>query len=551
MRDKARVLSAIALLFAVRAAAEDPMNFRDRQAIPPPAPPPVQVPALGAPVEQAPLTTSLQPFGASLFSGAPPDAALTPNPNYRVQVGDNVSIRLWGGVTAESAGTVDTQGNVFLPGVGPIHVAGVRVADLQSSVQQQLRSAYTSNVKVYAALQGAHQVGIYVAGFVKSPGRHLGTASDSVLDYLNRAGGVDPTRGSYRDITLRRGNTTIAKIDLYKFLLTGALPSVNLQDGDTIVVARQFPMIAAGGAIRNNYLFEIPDSSTAGREILELARPLPAATDAFIRGTRNARPYATYMKVGELANAALYDQDQVTFLTDASSQTVAVQIQGSRIGPSMVVADRDATLPEMLNHIAVNPRLADTSSVYILRPSVAQMQSRALQEALDRLEKSLFYAISTTTGEAQIRSSEAQLIASYIQRARQVRPEGRLVVVDDAGQVANIRPRDEDIIVIPEKSETIMVAGEVRAPQAVVFDRALSVDDYVLRAGGATERGRTGNVMIRRASGQIILDADAELRPGDELIVLPYIDAKSFQLVKDFVQVLYEVAAAGYFGKNL
>lgn len=515
-------------------------------------------PAIGASEQKAPAaasaiqgTAQLQPFGASLFTGSAPGATLTPNPNYIIQVGDAVSIRLWGGVTADTTSTVDAQGNVFVPGVGAIRLAGVRVADLQNTVRQQIRTSYTSSVQVYAALQGAHQVGVFVTGFVRSPGRYLGSASDSALDYLVRAGGVDPSRGSYRDITLQRRGKTIAEVDLYKFLISGVLPPVNLQEGDAIVVARQYPMIAAGGAVRNNYLFELREPNSGGKEITELARPLPSATDAFVKGTRGGKPHAAYLELDELATTPLYDQDQVTFITDAPASTVSMQIQGSRIGPSMLVADRDVTLPELLDHVAVNPRLADTASVYILRPSVAQLQSRALQEALDRLEKSLFYAISTTTGEAQIRSSEAQLIASYIQRARQIQPEGRLVVVDDDGRVARIRTQDNDVIVIPEKSETVMVAGEVMAPQAVVFDPALSAKDYIRRAGGVTERGRSGNQMIRRASGLIVLDPDAKLRPGDELIVLPYIDAKSFQLVKDFVQVLYEIAASGYFGRNL
>jgi len=502
-------------------------------------------------VQAIQTTGQLEPFGASLFTGAAAGATLSPNPNYIIQVGDAVTIKLWGGVTADVTSTVDTQGNVFVPGVGAVKLAGVRLVDLQNVVRTQIRQTYTDSVQVYAALQGAHQVGVFVTGFVHSPGRYLGAASDSVLDYLLRAGGVDRSRGSYRDITLQRRGKTIGKIDLYEFLLKGALPPVNLQEGDAIVVARQYPMIAVGGAVRNNYLFELPNPSVAGKEVADLARPLPAATDAFVRGTRGGKPFATYVTIAELAETSLYDQDQVTFITDAPAATVSAQIQGSRIGPSMVVADRDVTLPEMLNHVAVNPRLADTASVYILRPSVAQMQSRALQEALDRLEKSLFYAISTTTGEAQIRASEAQLIASYIQRARNIQPEGRLVVVDDAGHLSNIRPQDNDVIVIPEKSDTIMVAGEVMAPQAVVYDAALSADDYILKAGGFTGRGRNGNVMIRRASGQILLDPKAKLRPGDELIVLPYIDAKSFQLVKDFVQVLYEIAASGYFGRHL
>ncbi len=514
--------------------------------------------AVGQPAQATPAgvpaavqaTGQLQPFGASLFANPASAETVTSNPNYVIQVGDSVSIRVWGGITAESTSVVDSRGNVYLPGVGPILVAGVTAGGLQAHVQEEVSKTFTNSVQVYAVLQNTHQVGVFVTGFVKYPGRHLGAASDSALDYLVRAGGIDPSRGSYRDITLQRRGKAIAQIDLYQFLLTGVLPPVNLREGDAIVVAKQSAMIAAGGSARNNYLFEVPDSAAAGHEIIDLARPLPAATHAFIRGTRDNQPYAVYLTLNGLAGASLYDQDQVTFVTDAPAETVSVQIQGSRIGPSVLVADRDIQLSELLNYVAVNPRLADTKSVYILRPSVAAQQSRTIQEAIDRLDKSLFYAVSSTTGEAQIRASEAQLIASYIQRARTVQPDGRLVVTDDDGRLKGIRLEDNDVIVIPEKSQTVMVSGEVRAPQAVVYSPEFKAEDYIERTGGFTERGRKGNYLISRANGELFLNPDVPLKPGDELIVLPYIDSKNFQLVKDFVQVLYEVGAAGYYAHH-
>src|ERR1044071_7408398 len=87
-------------------------------------------------------TGQLEPFGASLFTGAAAGATLSPNPNYIIQVGDAVTIKLWGGVTADVTSTVDTQGNVFVPGVGAVKLAGVRLVDLQNVVRQQIRQTY-------------------------------------------------------------------------------------------------------------------------------------------------------------------------------------------------------------------------------------------------------------------------------------------------------------------------------------------------------------------------------------------------------------------------
>ncbi len=483
-------------------------------------------------------------FGASLFTREATAVSDAPNPNYVIVPGDRVSLRVWGAVEAEAVGIVDPSGNLFLPNIGPIRVAGTRAGDLQRVVETEVRKVYTSQVQVYAVLLSTQRIGVFVTGFVRTPGRFGGSAADSVIDFLVRAGGVDPGRGSYREIAIQRGGRSVANVDLYRFLTEGTLPQVRLQEGDTIVVARQRAVVGADGAVRNNYLFEVPGRAMTGRELIDYARPLPSATNAVVRGTRGGQPFSRYATLGELAGQTLGDQDTVTFITDSPARTVRVTIEGSRIGPSVLVADRDAQLCQVLDHVAVDPVLADTRSVFLLRPSVAQQQRRAIDEALDRLERQLFLAVSPTTGVAAIRASEANLVSSYIQRARRTQPEGRVVVVDRDGRCAPLRLEDGDVIVIPERSQTVLVAGEVTAPHAVIWRQDMRLTDYVRSAGGFTPRGNEGSIMIRRASGELVLDPQEGPRPGDELIVLPRLDPKAFQIGSDLLGLLYQIAVS-------
>ena len=333
-------------------------------------------------------------------------------------------------------------------------------------------------------------------------------------------------------------------IDLYRFLLEGFLPPLRLQEGDTLVVARQRAVVGADGAVRNNYMFEVPSRAITGRDLLDYARPLPSATNVVIKGTRGGQPYSRYATLAEFQGLTLQDQDTATFITDSPARTLRVSVEGSRIGPSVLVADRDAQLCQVLDHVAVDPVLADTRSVFLLRPSVALQQRRAIDEALDRLERQLFLAVSPTTGVAAIRASEANLVSSYISRARRTQPEGRLVVVDNAGNCAPVRLVDGDVIVIPERSQTVLVAGEVTAPRAVVWRPELRLADYVKAAGGYAPRGADSSLMIRRASGELVLGNDELPRPGDELIVLPKLDPKLFQIGSDLLSLIFQVAVA-------
>jgi protein involved in polysaccharide export with SLBB domain len=490
-------------------------------------------------------------FGAALFTRGVPSASESNNPNYRLGPGDRVSVRVWGPVETETMGALDAQGNLFLPSIGPLRLAGTRAGDLQRTVEAEVRRIYTQQVQVYAVLLSASNVGLFVTGFVRIPGRHIGSSSDTVLDFLLRAGGVDPARGSYRDITVNRGGRVVQRIDLYPFLLRGSLPTLNLQEGDTIVVGKQGATIAADGAVRNNFLFEVSGRSMSGSELADLAGPLPAATNAVVRGTRNNQPWSRYATIAELRRLPLLDQDVVTFITDSPAPTVRVFVEGSRIGPSVLVADRDANLCQLLDHVEVNATLADTSSVYVLRKRLAAQQQRSINEALDRLERQLFTASSTTTGVAEIRTQEAQLVLNYIQRGRRIQPEGRLVTVDNGGRCAPIRLEDGDTIVIPERSETVMVSGEVLNPQAIIWRQGMTIRQFIDAAGGPTQRGSSSSVMIRRASGQMILDPREGPRPGDELIALPELGAKAFQITRDLLGLIYQSALSARYINDL
>ncbi len=481
-------------------------------------------------------------FGATLFSRAPPSPTDTPNPNYVLGPGDRVSITIWGFVEGTVQSVIDPDGNVFIPQVGPIRLAGTRAGDIQRVVETEVRRVYAQQVQVYATVLSTGSLGVFVTGYVRLPGRHLGSASDSVIDYLARAGGVDPGRGSFRNIAIRRGGRDVARVDLYAFLLNGTLPQINLQQGDTIVVAAQGALVGADGSVRNNFLFEVAGRAMQGSELVRLAAPLPAATNAVVRGTRGGQPFARYVTVRELASVQLLDQDTVSFITDAPAPTVRVSVEGSRIGPSVLIAGRDTSLCTVLNYIEVDPRLANTRGVFLLRPGLAQAQQRTINEALDRLERQLFLAVSATTGVAQIRASEANLISTYIQRGRRIQPEGRLVVMDRGGRCADVRLQDGDTIVIPERVDTVLVGGEVRAPQAVVWQQNMRLSDYIQAAGGYAERGSSSSVMIRKASGRLILEANEAPEPGDEVVALPALDPKYFQIGSDLLNVIFQTA---------
>ena len=102
------------------------------------------------------VKTDVRIFGEQLFRGAfSTTSGSTFNDNYVINVRDNVQVRMWGAYQYAATMTVDPQGNIFLPNVGPVRIAGVRNGQLQSVVQSAIGRIYRSNVGVYASLEQA------------------------------------------------------------------------------------------------------------------------------------------------------------------------------------------------------------------------------------------------------------------------------------------------------------------------------------------------------------------------------------------------------------
>ena len=191
--------------------------------------------------------TNSDVFGANLFTGSFAQQSFSGfNPNYQINIGDKLFIQVWGAVEFDGEQAVDAQGNIFIPQVGPVRVLGIPNSELNSVIEKAVSRVYTNNVYIYTSLIAAQPIKVFVTGNVLSPGLYPGLSSDSILSYLDRAGGIDPQRGSFLDIDLKRGGKVVASFNLYDFLIKGDIKSVQLHEGDVLVVGSQPIQIHSG-----------------------------------------------------------------------------------------------------------------------------------------------------------------------------------------------------------------------------------------------------------------------------------------------------------------
>ena len=487
---------------------------------------------------------SSEPFGSLLFKGGfSSDGEDGLNRNYVVQPGDRVSVRIWGATQFNEQLTVDHQGNIFLPSVGPIKVSGIPNSELNVRVTSAVRMVFTDDVKVYTNLDGTQPVAVFVTGFVRNPGRFAGIPSNSALYYLDRAGGVDSLRGSFRSVRIIRNGQDLAYVDLYEFMLDGILPEVQFQDGDTIVVEARGNVVEVSGSVANAATFEFSQESISGADALKLAQTDVGVNYVGLSGIREGKPIALYMTLDDFRSIKLENGDSVNFQADQHDQQIVITVEGSYLGPSRFTVPAGTRLNDFLDYVEVDPVMADIRSISLKRKTIAARQKEALEEGLRRLEASYLTASSQTDKESEIRVKEAELISRFVERARNVVPNGRLVVASN-DSIANIILNQGDTVTIPVKSDSILLGGEVLVSQAMLFEEGRKARDYIERSGGFTRQAETKRLVIVHANGEVSTGSNPKVRQGDEIMVLPKVPVKSLQIAATIVDIIYKVAVA-------
>ncbi|WP_434352645.1 polysaccharide biosynthesis/export family protein [Psychrobacter sp. HD31] len=488
-------------------------------------------------------------FGSQLFRGAfATGAGSSFNQSYVINPGDNVQVRMWGAYQFAATMTVDPQGNIFLPNVGPVRLQGVSNGKLQNVVQAAVRSVYRANVGVYAALEEAQPVKVFVTGFVNQPGYYGGLAADSAISYLDRAGGVDPQSGSYISIQVIRHGRKMIDVNLYDFLLFGALQPFAFRDGDVIKVSPQQHTYSVSGSVKNEYTYEF--NKDRPKTVVEALRMAAIDTDATHVSITRGVDFSGREQVSEyyplndsrLSSMQVTRGDHLVVSSDRYAGTIAVQVKGAHTGNGALIVKNGTHLKDVIPQLQPT-ELANLENLTIYRASVAEKQKKLINESLNRLEEMTLASQSTTREEAELRQDDANLIKQFIAKARQVKTDGRIVVVEDSWQ--DIILQQGDIIEIPEKTSVITVNGQVLAQGALTFNPDLTVGDYVAKSGGFNNNADEEEILVVHQNGETqVVNTAYRIQQGDEIMVLPKIKTKNVEIARGLSQIFYQIAIA-------
>jgi len=203
---------------------------------------------------------SLPIYGANLFRGVPSTFApvdLSPVPSdYVIGPGDELRIRVWGQVSFPANVRVDRSGDIFLPQVGPVHVAGLPFSELDGHLRSAIGRVY-HNFDLTADVGQIRAIQVYISGEARRPGVYTVSSLSTLVDALFASGGPS-VQGSMRHVQLRRGNELITDFDLYNLLIDGdKSKDVKLQSGDVVFIPPVGLQAAVVGSVRSPAIYEL------------------------------------------------------------------------------------------------------------------------------------------------------------------------------------------------------------------------------------------------------------------------------------------------------
>ena len=212
-------------------------------------------------------------FGYSFFrpdaSRFAPQTDIPVGPDYLIGAGDRLLISIWGSINATLNLEVNRGGDITLPKVGAVKVAGQRFDQLPALLTATLGRVY-KNFNLNVNMGKLRPLKVYVVGEVNAPGDYNLNSLSTLLNALSAAGGPSKS-GSLRNIQINRNGKVIESVDLYDFFLKGDKgKDIRLQPGDTILVPAIGPVAGIAGNVRRPAIYELKGERNL-KELLVLA----------------------------------------------------------------------------------------------------------------------------------------------------------------------------------------------------------------------------------------------------------------------------------------
>lgn len=416
------------------------------------------------------LAQENQVFGRNIFNTRnltfEPSVNLATPPNYRLGPGDEVIIDIWGTSQNTIRQQISPDGTINIEKIGPVSLSGMTVSEANEYLKRVLGKTYSGldapdgTLEIRLTLGNARTIQINVMGEVVQPGTYALSSFSTVFHALYRAGGVNEI-GSLRNVQVTRNGKTVAKVDVYDFIMKGKTQDdIRLQEGDVIIVPAYEALVQISGNVKRPMKFEMKKNETLAT-LIGYAGGFSA--DAYTRSLRVVRQ-----------NGEEYEINTVKEI-DYSAYPM-------RNGD---VVTAEAILNRFTNKLEVR------GAVY--RPGIYQLNGE-------------INTVRALVNEAKGLMGDAFTNRAVLQREREDLTT-EIISVDVRSIMAGTSPdiplQKNDILYIPsihdlEDRGDVAIFGEVAKPDSYSYSDNMTLEDLIIRAGGLRESASTVRVDVSR-----------------------------------------------------
>jgi protein involved in polysaccharide export with SLBB domain len=221
-------------------------------------------------------------FGQSLFleppsTFAPLDLLQVPS-DYIIGPGDELQVRIWGQVEADLRVIVDRSGQIYIPQVGQVSVAGIHYGELEQHLKTEISKIFR-NFSLTVNVGRLRSIQVLVVGNARYPGTYTISSLSTLVNAIFASGGPGP-QGSLRHIQVRRDGATITDFDFYDLLIKGdKSKDVRLLPGDVLYIPPVGPLVGISGSVNSPAIYEVKDNSDL-KDLIEIAGGLSTVADS-------------------------------------------------------------------------------------------------------------------------------------------------------------------------------------------------------------------------------------------------------------------------------
>jgi len=331
---------------------------------------------------------TIERYGMALFDRevstfAPTDDASVPD-NYRMGAGDNLVVQLFGTETDQYDLQVARDGQISVPKLGPITIAGLTYEDARDLIQSRV-AAQLLGAQATVSMGRLRAINIFMAGEVVVPGAYSVSALTTVTQALFQAGGIGDI-GSLRNIQVKRNGATVNAFDVYQLLLKGdASGDLRLQSGDVVFVPPHAGIVTVKGAVKRPMIYEFLGGESIADAVAMAGGLSQDAYDSAIavvsKAVGKSLPGAKNIDLNDSkdANVQLRNGDQIRVPESTDNLQNAVTLEGAVVRPGVYGWIEGQRISDVIASIASDLKpYADLGYALIVRQKNEQLDIEVL-----------------------------------------------------------------------------------------------------------------------------------------------------------------------------